>query len=179
MVSKSLEFELTELANHDQLTKILNRRGIEVFAQQEFSKMNRIDTELALIMIDIDHFKSVNDRFGHQVGDEVLAKFADLVGQGLRPFDIFGRLGGEEFVIISPNTISDQAQMLAERLRKDIEAFSFDVNENEIRITASFGIARQVPETDTLEKLIPFADKALYQSKAEGRNKVTHFSLSK
>lgn len=176
MVSKSLEFELTELANHDQLTQILNRRGVESFAQQEFSKANRIDSDLAVIMTDIDDFKKVNDTFGHQIGDEILASFADLIGNNLRPYDIFGRLGGEEFIIVLPNTTVDQAQVLAERLRKKVEEFPFQVNKKEIGITASFGIAKQRPEMDTLEKTIPFADKALYQSKRQGRNKVTVYS---
>lgn len=176
MVSKSLEFELTELANHDQLTKILNRRGVESFAQQEFSKASRIDSDLAVIMTDIDDFKKVNDSFGHQVGDEILASFADLIGNNLRPYDILGRLGGEEFIIVLPNTTVEQAQLLAERLRKKVEEFSFQVNKKEIGITASFGIAKQLPEMDTLEKTIPFADKALYRSKQQGRNKVTVYS---
>jgi len=177
MVSKSLEFELTELANHDQLTKILNRRGVATLARQEFSKMSRSASDLSIILTDIDHFKSVNVRFGHQIGDEVLAGFANLISNNLRPFDIFGRIGGEEFVIVLPNTSLDQAQILAERLRKHVDDFTYSFNGKDIQITASFGVANYIAETDTLEKLIPFADKALYRSKQLGRNTVTHYSL--
>ena len=176
MVISRLEIELTDLASRDQLTNILNRRGVEVLAVHEFAKMSRVDDNLALILTDIDHFKSINDRFGHQVGDDVLAAFTHLISQNLRPYDVFGRLGGEEFIIILPNTTLEQAQSLAERLRILVETLEIKLDGNEIRITASFGVAKHISETDTLQKLIPFADKAMYQSKERGRNLVTVYS---
>lgn len=176
MVSKQLEYELTELANQDQLTKILNRRGVETLAKHEFLKMARLDTNLSIILTDIDHFKQVNDRFGHPRGDGVLVGFAKTIQENLRPFDIFGRIGGEEFVIIMPNTTLDEAAILAERLRKVVEAFVFDVKNKKIKITASFGVVNYVSEADTLDRLMTYADKALYHSKQRGRNQVTHFS---
>ncbi len=176
MVIKLLEYELTEIAHQDQLTNILNRRGVAALASQEFSKMSRVEADLAIVLIDIDHFKSVNDRFGHHIGDDVLAIFALVVSQSLRPYDIFGRIGGEEFILILPSTNLEKAQILAERLRKLVENFVFGLDGKQIRITASFGVAKYIPETDTLQKLIPYADKAMYQSKQRGRNKVTTFS---
>lgn len=176
LVSKELEFELIELANEDKLTQILNRRGVETLAHHEISKMSRIDADLSIVMIDIDYFKQINDRFGHQIGDEVLIGFSNLLKQDLRPYDILGRVGGEEFLIIMPNTTLDEAIFLAERLRKCIETHIFELKENTIQITASFGVANYVPEADTFEKLMLLADKAMYQSKRGGRNQVTHVS---
>jgi diguanylate cyclase (GGDEF)-like protein len=176
MVSKKLENELIELAHHDQLTTILNRRGVDTLARHEFSKLSRESGELSIIMADIDHFKMVNDRFGHLVGDRVLTGFAKLVSEHLRPYDIFGRIGGEEFVIILPNTGLEKALSLAERLRSEVETFVFKENKKEIQITVSFGVAEYSAETDDLEKLIPYADKALYWAKKMGRNTVAQYS---
>jgi len=176
MVSKKLEFELTELANHDQLTNILNRRGVETLVDWELSKLSRIDTALSIIMIDLDHFKNVNDCFGHHIGDEVLAGFAKLVSQNLRVHDIFGRMGGEEFIMVLPSTTLDQALILAERLRMCVEEFVFEFEGHKIQITASFGVTHYVSETRSLQKMIQFADKALYLSKQQGRNKVTSYN---
>jgi diguanylate cyclase (GGDEF)-like protein len=176
LVSKQLEFDLTELANEDQLTQILNRRGVETLARHEISKMSRTDAELSVIMIDIDHFKRLNDRFGHSVGDEVLKGFAKLIQQGLRPYDILGRVGGEEFLIILPHTTPEQALGLAERHRDSIEKHIFKIKKNKIQITASFGVANYSSKAKTLAKLMHLADQALYQSKQRGRNQVTRFT---
>ena len=176
MVSKKLENELTELAHHDQLTGILNRRGVDTLARHEFSKLSRESGELSIIMADIDHFKMVNDRFGHHVGDRVLTGFAQLVSEHLRPYDIFGRIGGEEFIIILPNTTLQEGMMLAERLRSQVESFVFQENKNKIHITASFGVAEYLPEADTVEKLISLADKAMYWAKQMGRNRVAQYA---
>jgi len=173
MVSKKLEYDLTNLATHDPLTNVLNRRGIEFLASQEFTKLGRFETDLAIVMIDIDYFKNVNDRFGHSAGDVLLTAFAKLIQNCLRPYDIFGRIGGEEFLILLPNTKLDLALTLTERIRKQIEEHVFKIGTNEIQITASFGVSDYVPDNVTLDKLIPFADKALLQSKQQGRNQVS------
>lgn len=176
MISRQLEFELTELANQDQLTKILNRRGVNFFTDREFSKMKRGNTALAMVMTDLDHFKHLNDRYGHQAGDEVLIEFTRLISSNLRPHDIFGRIGGEEFLIILSNTDVEQALALAERLRDLVEMHIFKVNGHHIHITASSGVANYTSRADTFEKLIPFVDRALYLSKQNGRNRVTYLS---
>jgi len=173
MVSKRLEFDLKEIANHDQLTSILNRRGIEALALREISDMRRSGTNLAVVLVDIDHFKIVNDRYGHHIGDLALTSFANIISHRLRSHDIFGRIGGEEFIIILPQTSGDQALLITERLRTLVEAYKFNLEKHRIQMTASFGIAICNSETNSLQDLIPFADKALYKSKQQGRNKVS------
>ena len=175
MANARFEFELAELANHDQLTSVLNRRGAMTLADQEFSKMSRIDMDLAILMIDIDHFKDVNDRLGHNGGDKVLTAFAALINGNLRPYDILGRVGGEEFIVILPNTALDQAVILAERLRQAVETSAIEVEGEEVLMTASFGVAAYLPGIDTMDRLISCADKALYAAKRQGRNRVVAF----
>lgn len=175
MVNKKLEYYLTELAMHDPLTNILNRRGLELLASQEFAKLGRAESVLTIVMIDIDHFKQINDQHGHSVGDVLLTDFAKLIQSGLRPYDIFGRIGGEEFLILLPNTKLDLALTLANRIRQKIENHVFNIDAIKIQITASFGVSNYLPETVTLDKLIPYADKALFQSKKQGRNHVSTF----
>jgi diguanylate cyclase (GGDEF)-like protein len=178
MVSKRLEYDLKEIANHDQLTQILNRRGVEALALREISNLRRDGTELAIALVDIDHFKEINDQYGHHIGDLALKGFADLIGKKLRSHDIFGRIGGEEFIIILPQTTSEQALLITERLRELVESHIFKLEGHEIKITASFGVAACSPEIDTLQELMPYADKALYHSKQLGRNKVSLYQES-
>lgn len=175
MASGRLEYEMTRLATLDQLTKVLNRRGLEDAALQEFSKLNREEEDLGIIFADIDHFKSLNDRYGHRIGDEVLTVFASLVRKELRLHDIFGRIGGEEFVILLPDTSFSNSLETAERLREMVEKMCFEMEGNEIYMTASFGVAMFTQQANSLEKMISCADKALYHSKREGRNKVSYF----
>lgn len=176
MASKRFEFELNELAKHDVLTRILNRRGVEVFADREFSKMRRTGINLTVIMADIDHLKDINDQFGHNAGDQVLKAFTQLTKQILRPYDIFGRIGGDEFIIILPNTDLGQSLMVTERIRIHLENFVMEVGGNKIHLTASYGLAGSDPGVNSFEELTASADKALYYSKSQGCNKVTHFS---
>jgi diguanylate cyclase (GGDEF)-like protein len=175
MVTKRLEHELNQLASLDPLTKILNRRGVDNLAAREFSKMARSATGLVTVLMDIDDFKQLNDKFGHVFGDKILIMVAKLLNHNLRPYDIFGRLGGDEFILILPNTELDKALTIVERLRKLIEDHVFEVHEKGYRITMSFGVAEATPQTRTLGDLFPLADKALYRSKHQGRNKVTVF----
>jgi diguanylate cyclase (GGDEF)-like protein len=175
MVTKRLEHELIELASLDPLTKILNRRGVDNLAAREFSKIARNAVELVTVLMDIDDFKQLNDKYGHNFGDEILISVAKLLSQNMRPYDIFGRLGGDEFILILPNTELEKALTIVERLRKLIEDYVFEVHEKTYRITMSFGVAEATPQTSTLGDLFPLADKALYRSKHQGRNKVTVF----
>jgi diguanylate cyclase (GGDEF)-like protein len=175
MVSRQLQHDLTELTIKDQLTGILNRRGLNSLAHYEFSKRNKVNKNLTVMMLDIDHFKKINDTYGHHIGDHILVEFASLISKSLRPSDIFARIGGEEFVIVLPFDNASQAIIQAERLKKRVELFIFKTDEHVIKITASIGVASIHLESDTLEDLILKADQALYYSKDNGRNVVTLF----
>jgi diguanylate cyclase (GGDEF)-like protein len=173
MVNKRLINNLTELATHDPLTNILNRRGIELLASHEFSKLKRLKADISAVMIDIDHFKQVNDRYGHSAGDAVLSEFANLIKNNLRSVDIFGRTGGEEFLIILPNTNLEQTMFFAERFRTLVAEHVFLVNSTPIHITASLGVANSFSENLNLDHLMLITDQALLQSKQNGRNQVS------
>lgn len=159
--------ELERLASIDKLTGAYNRRMIDEFMKQEVSLHVRDSKNLSLIMADIDHFKSVNDTYGHQVGDAVLREVGQIISSAIRKSDIFGRYGGEEFIIICPNTSSEQALILAEKIRQEIESFSFaEVGHK----TISLGISTLIAN-DEVENIIKRADDALYKAKKEGRNR--------
>ena len=124
-------------------------------------------------MIDLDHFKKVNDKYGHQVGDQVLASIASICQKNLRNIDILARYGGEEFVIILPETTASQALQTAERLRTDCESNRVESAQGPISLTISLGLAELTKTCKTLDELIDSADQALYESKRNGRNKST------
>lgn len=157
---------LTYQAVHDQLTGLYNRHKLESFMDQEVARCTRYGTGFSLIIFDLDHFKSINDRFGHNEGDAVLSGVSALVRNGLRESEIAGRWGGEEFLIILPETSLDLAMPVAERLRGSIESHRFSIPE---RVTVSVGIAAFRPG-DTPHELIQRADAALYSAKESGRN---------
>ncbi len=165
--------ELEELSSIDKLTGILNRRKLDEFLEYEVSVSKRYLTNLSLIIVDIDHFKSVNDTYGHQMGDKVLFEVTKIITNSIRESDIFGRFGGEEFLLICPETDQDQAFLLAEKLRKKIENYNFDKIGQK---TVSLGIS-EFKEEDTANTLIKKADIALYESKNNGRNRTTIYSL--
>ena len=156
------------MAYHDDLTDLPNRRFMEDALPRLISMSQRHERPLSLIMFDIDHFKQVNDTYGHHVGDEVLRTIAVLVQLELRAGDVFGRWGGEEFMILAPETTKEQAQALAERIRKQIETHPFAFG---MKITSSFGVVRHAPGT-LPEELFEQADTLLYQAKEAGRNNV-------
>ena len=124
-------------------------------------------------MLDLDNFKDVNDRYGHPTGDATLRLFADTCAKTLRAADIFGRLGGEEFAILLPDTPEEGAQTLAQRLRRDVEKTAFPSDEGAFCVTVSIGIASMTDPEDSLNDLMHRADRALYESKRAGRNRVT------
>lgn len=163
-VSRDLERQ----ASTDSLTGALNRLKFNIIVLQEINRSSRYQTPLSLIMYDIDHFKEVNDTFGHQVGDNVLVQLTRTVAANLRESDFLARWGGEEFMIIAPQLTCEEAVGLAEKLRQLVEATSFD---GVGKLTCSFGVSTFVPG-DQAETLANRADRALYRAKSGGRNRV-------
>ncbi len=170
--------EILKHATLDALTGFYNRRQLEERTKQEIASARRQKTSLCAIMTDIDFFKKVNDTYGHTVGDLVLKTVSKIMRSQLREYDIAGRYGGEEFVILLPFTKIEEAKMVAERLRKSIENKNIDITkinpdaqEKEIHVTISSGIY-QLKDNDKENDLIQNADKALYEAKNSGRNKV-------
>lgn len=155
-------------ATTDALTGIANRAELAETLEREFNRTSRHADSLSAIMFDIDHFKFVNDTYGHPAGDAVLTTLTHLVSYHVRDHDIFGRYGGEEFLILTPQTNIDEATRLAERLRGEIENHPFPAAGN---LTCSFGVTANAPG-DTPESLIARADAALYNAKESGRNRV-------
>ncbi|MEO5333978.1 MAG: diguanylate cyclase [Magnetococcus sp. YQC-5] len=153
----------------DQLTSLGNRRAFDEALKREMAQARRGNHPLALIIFDLDHFKHVNDTYGHHVGDQVLSSIGTLTQQTLRQSDLGFRYGGEEFVILLPETDAQGGVILAEKLRKRVEEFSFPVVGHK---TASFGLA-ELLDADTVTTLMERADASLYQSKHQGRNRVT------
>jgi len=169
---------LEDQASRDSLTGILNRVGFRdlvenlIFSQRENHKY-----VFSLLLIDIDHFKAVNDNYGHVVGDKLLINFSDLIRNTIRKNDIFARWGGEEFIIFFDGSTLDEAKIVSEKLRKAIEKEEFIFPEATINITASFGLA-EYDHGQTFEYMFNAADKALYYSKKNGRNLVNCYSES-
>jgi len=163
-----LQYDLERLASTDQLTGIYNRHKFEEFFTHELERAQRYGENLSLIMFDIDYFKSINDTYGHDVGDIVLQKIAEVTKRNIRNTDIFARWGGEEFLILCPQTDSQKCAILAEKLRIEVEAYSFEKVKH---ITASFGVTSYIAE-DNLDTFTKRVDNALYMAKDSGRNKV-------
>lgn len=163
--------KLTDLALTDELTQIANRRSFVASVQAEITRCSRLHCGMAFFLLDIDHFKSVNDTYGHQAGDDVLRQIARLIKTTLREYDIFGRIGGEEFGIFLAETTRDTAIEVAERLRQQIADQSLYIDGNTLHITISVGIAL-ARDNANFEQLYADADAALYQAKHSGRNRV-------
>jgi diguanylate cyclase (GGDEF)-like protein len=160
------------LANVDSLTGLFNRRRFETVIDKEFKRSMRYNVPLSCLMLDIDHFKKVNDTFGHTVGDGVLLETVKIIQNNIRDVDTVARWGGEEFIIMSPNTSKNNALIVADRIRKSMAGQSFP-NVGNKKITISIGIA-DIPDQAiiTKEQLINAADQALYDAKKNGRNRV-------
>jgi diguanylate cyclase (GGDEF)-like protein len=167
--------KLRELSNLDGLTQLFNRRYIEESLSTEYDRARRYDNKLSVILTDIDFFKKVNDVHGHLAGDEVLRVVSQRLANGLRHSDILGRYGGEEFLIILPETDIEGAQVLAERLRNAIQAESIETEGESLNISISLGVTQLHDKTLAYAQLIAEADLALYQSKENGRNCTTLF----
>ena len=168
--------QLAELSQTDSLTGVANRGHWEHCLQDEFARVRRYQATASVILLDIDHFKDVNDSYGHQVGDEVLRQVTAVMEAQLRDTDIVGRYGGEEFAILLPNTDAQDAFLLAERLRHAIAERTFDCGTHQLKQTISLGIAELAHSQDDYIKSIEAADVALYQAKDRGRNRAVLFT---
>jgi diguanylate cyclase (GGDEF)-like protein len=162
MVSQRLRNDLMEVATIDVLTRIPNRRATQAFLEKELSRAQRSQDEFTVLLIDIDNFKQVNDRWGHATGDEVLVKTASIFQSMIRKQDLVGRWGGEEFLVIVPGLCN--ANMLAERLRSEIANTKYSHGTASFGITVSIGVAC-AKLSDPIDEILKNADKALYQSK--------------
>ena len=167
-----------EMAVTDQLTGLYNRRYLASHLSAMFDRAYWTGRPLAVMILDIDHFKKINDNYGHDVGDKVIQEFAERMSRSVRGIDLACRYGGEEFLIAMPDTDASFAAVVAERLRHEVASAKFVVNgaRDELDVTASIGIAstENGPEDDTAQKLIKRADEALYEAKTAGRNKVVN-----
>ncbi len=161
-----------KMAMTDSLTGLYNRRAFHEVGAHEVIRCNRFGHSLSLITLDIDHFKNINDTYGHIVGDKALQHLARILSDGFREVDLIARIGGEEFAILLPETDDDLAVDIAERLRKNIENYSFKVDDSKISFTSSFGVSTKTEKIDTLDKMLQNADQAMYKAKENGRNNV-------
>ena len=164
---------LQELAIKDGLTNLYNHKHVHEILDANIKLSKRYSRSLSLIMLDIDNFKRVNDTYGHQFGDEVLAQVAKTIKSTVRESDVVGRYGGEEFIIVLPETDANEALVLAERIRKEIESFKYKDN---ISITVSGGISKL---KENAEQLIYDADKLLYKAKHTGKNRIEYANSTK
>lgn len=173
---KWLYSETKYLAIIDGLTGLYNRRFFQQTLEREFARSKRHKTSLSLGMFDIDHFKRVNDLYGHQFGDKALAEISKIIKSALRKTDYIARYGGEEIILVLPETTAEQAKIPIERIREKIAEKEFANGEEIVNITVSCGIADMNHEINSQEELLSRADKALYESKRAGRNKTTIYS---
>ena len=167
LASERLRTELEHLATHDSLTNALNRRYINEACNKELERCRRHGRSMALIMMDLDHFKAINDSYGHQAGDQVLVNFVAKINALLRQPDLLGRFGGEEFVVLLPETSLEEALIVTERIREVCI-----LNKHEPSCTVSMGMTTNNHDSDTVDTLMGRADGALYRAKANGRDRV-------
>ena len=173
-----LERSLTEIAHHDPLTGLVNRGQLTVLGERELARAMRHRRPLAIALLDVDHFKHVNDTYGHDGGDLVLKALAQQCLSDVRAVDHVGRLGGEEFVCILPDTAPEDAALCAERLRRNVEAMEIVTPGGVVHITISIGIANYREGCPGWEALIKEADMAMYAAKHQGRNRVVAAPLA-
>jgi two-component system, cell cycle response regulator len=169
---KSLERELRRLATMDSLTGVPNRRHFSTLAHQEMERANRYDLPLSVIMLDVDHFKTVNDSWGHAIGDEMLKAVTAAIQGELREVDVLGRMGGEEFALLLPQTGIGGAAQVAERLRSAVAAIRLPLAEGCLEATISLGVTTRLEGEAQFEHLLGRADRAMYEAKQAGRNRV-------
>jgi diguanylate cyclase (GGDEF)-like protein len=171
---EAMNKKLEVMSTTDALTKLYNRRYFETSFATEFKLSSRHKRQLSVILCDIDHFKSINDQYGHQAGDECLQHVAEIFNERItRSGDVAARYGGEEFIILLSETSMHQAKQIAEDMRRSIEALNFEFKGRHIPMTASFGVSTlKSRKTQSADQLITQADTALYQAKHSGRNQV-------
>ncbi len=166
--------DMYEHANTDTLTGLSNRRLLQQFGQLTLARHKRSQSNFSVISLDLDSFKNINDTYGHSIGDAVLQKTALILLENSRHGDVIARFGGEEFMLILPETNLSQAKKVAERIRKAIANTPFDTAKGNIQVTASFGIASGVPTAaQQLEDFFTSADQAMYQAKRRGKNRIS------
>lgn len=164
--------EVYQLATLDALTELHNRRHFVEMLERELARAQRHQRPLTLAIIDLDHFKRVNDQLGHPVGDMVLRQFGAILRQHVRADDLPARIGGEEFAVLLPETDLDHARDYAERLRETVAAASFDTAGQQLQVTVSIGLALIAEGRDSVGTLMRSADRGLYRAKSQGRNRV-------
>ncbi len=179
--SRTHELELAKesaekLAYSDPLTQLSNRRAFFDYGEQILKQASRQQSPISLIMLDIDNFKKLNDTYGHALGDKALKALANTLKNNLRSSDIIGRLGGEEFAVLLPNSKESNAFKVAQTLRQEISQIELKQDQLSIKFTASLGLVESKPENPSIDTLLAQADKALYISKNQGRNRVTSYS---
>ncbi len=173
---RNSERELYFQATHDSLTGLYNRRHLEACAEHEYSSFLRSERSLSTVMFDLDHFKQINDNYGHDFGDDVLKMVAKTIQPLLRKSDQLFRHGGEEFLLLLPDTSKTNAVLIAEKLRYAIERSQMICNAQVVEITVSIGVATTLePLENGVNELFTWADEAMYQAKRTGRNRVVHF----
>ncbi len=180
MLTAQVNQDLQSMATVDSLTNVLNRRGLQDSALKMHAICKRLDIPMALLLADLDHFKKVNDTYGHLVGDEVLIVIAKTIKNTLRAGDVVGRYGGEEFCILLPNTSESEAVALAERIREIIQQKAISIrhvkkttqSQSEIHCTVSIGAVGSESVGYDVQRLLASADNALYMAKNRGRNLV-------
>jgi diguanylate cyclase (GGDEF)-like protein len=155
----------------DPLTGLLNRRYFTKLSQREVARSLRHGLRFSVLMLDIDHFKRINDNFGHPVGDLAIKALAEICNQALRPHDILARYGGEEFILTLPHTDEEGARVVAERIRKAVEQLELPAASGPVRFTVSIGVSIYKKDL-TLERIVERADEALYKAKQAGRNRI-------
>jgi len=173
LASVVIEYQrhLIQLATEDPLTRLLNRRGLSEALNVSLAKASRHQLPTSAIMVDIDHFKKVNDNFGHDTGDHVIRLTGDVLSRMARASDVIARVGGEEYLLVLPDTTLDAARVLAERIRSSIDQHPLMVHRQTIHITVSLGVAC-VEGAVNLNELSEAADRAMYLAKRGGRNRV-------
>jgi diguanylate cyclase (GGDEF)-like protein len=167
LIKKYVKDSLEEVVNKDSLTGIFNRRYFSEFLHNEIIRSERYKRTFSLIMLDIDFFKSINDNYGHDVGDIILQELAGIVNKSIRKSDLFARVGGEEFAVVAVETSLDSAILLAEKIRLNVEQNVFS---RDLKITISLGISQYSDKDDT-NTIFKRADNALYKAKGNGRNR--------
>lgn len=171
--------KIQELAIKDELTGVSVRRHFLQRSQEEFKRAVKHNISITLLMLDLDHFKQYNDKYGHLVGDRLLKDIAQIIKSAVREIDLVGRYGGEEFAILLPDTGISGAKLVAERIRAQIQGHEFKAYDESLNITASLGICTYPDNANFFDELINYADVALYRAKKEGRNRSYLFDSSK
>ncbi|QCO01511.1 sensor domain-containing diguanylate cyclase [Azospirillum argentinense] len=169
---RNMEEALRDMASRDPLTGIYNRRSFMELARSQLARAHRFNEPMSVFVLDVDHFKRINDSYGHATGDDALRMVAGGCQAILREYDILGRLGGEEFVVVLPGATAEESRVVAERVRRHLSRMAIPGPEGRFHLTSSIGISAIEGAYDTLEKAIHRADLALYRAKREGRNRV-------